>query len=408
MLVVTIFAMEPLPLSANPTPYSTVGQSTNREDTQGLWTRHNFWAAGRHWVWWSTASSGGYLVYATSTDGTNWTPATQVLGPGINSDSYASVWYNGSVVMYIGELPYSGNLFVFRMGTPNSDGSITWLATQQTISNSAPIYSDVKTDSNGYVWISYTTLSPMHTYAMQNQKRDGTWLNGTQYQLDQRFFYGYLPTDIVPLANGQMYFSYNSNTCATGGLYGRLWNGTAMLPQEQVMPLCPGDQGYSSGVGVGSTVFVAFGDNAGGVHFTQRLPNGTWTTDSLLQSSGNATQVSLSLNGTTSIIAFWQGGNPAKTVYYRVYTISANSWAPTVTWFTDPEGFTEVFGVANLYSRPGSFYSDFGNSSVRYIGFQYSAGNSTRFDVKYAFLSFSLQKSVTIITQIVPSVNVSK
>lgn len=305
--------------------------------------------------------------------------------------------------MYVGLLPYNGNVFVFRMGIPKSDGSITWVAPQQTIGTNVPIFADVKTDSSAHVWISYTTLSPMHTYVMQNQRRDGTWLNGTQYQLDQTFFYNYLPTDIVPLSNGKMYFVYNSNRCTPGGTYGRLWNGTMMTPQEMITDQCPSDLGYSSAVAVGDIVYLAFGEVGGSVHFQRRLINGTWTHDFLVQSSGNITMVSMSLNGTDNLVLFWQGGNPANTVFYRTYNISSNSWSPTVAWFADPEGFTSENGI---YSRPGSFYSDFGNGSVRYIGFQYSAGNTAPYDVKYAFLTILPTRRI-LFTQTFPSVNVT-
>lgn len=366
--------------------------------------RHNFWAVGRHWVWWSTSNSGGYLVYSTSTDGIDWTTPTQVVGPGINADAYSAVWFNGTDVMYVGDLPYNGNVYVFRMGVPKSDGSIGWIAPQETISNNAPFFTDVKTDSNGYVWISYTTYNPMHTYAMRNQKRDGTWLNGTQYQLDQTFFWNYLPTDIVPLANGTMYFTYNDNRCVTGGMYGRFWNGSTMSPQDLITNQCPTPYGYSSAVGIGNSVYLALAESDGSVHFQRRFANGTWTADYLIQSSGNETIVTMSINSTSNLILFWQGGEPvANTVFYRVYSISSNSWSPTAAWFVDPEGFTPEAG---MYSRPGSFYSDFGNSTVRYIGFQYSTLNTLPYNVKYAFLTI-LPKRTVLFTQAFPIVNVT-
>lgn len=403
LLSLTAVAIETRVSLANTIPASTVGQSNGVEDTLGGWIRHDFWAVGRHWIFWSTSFTGGYLTYSTSTDGVNWSPPIQVLGPGINSDTYATIWFNGTHVMYSALLFYTGNIFVFRMGKPNPNGSITWVAPQQTISNNTPIYTDIKTDSNGYVWVSYTTISPMHTYVMQNQKRDGSWLNGTQFQLDQTSFSNYLPTDIVPLSNGKMYFVYNSNRCTPGGTYGRLWNGTMMTPQEKITDQCPSDLGYSSAVAVGDNVYLAYGGGGGSVHFMRRLGNGTWTPDFLIQTAGNMTIVSMSLNGTKNLVIFWQGGNPANTVFYRIYDITSNSWSPTVTWFIDSEGFTLEGGI---YSRPGSFYNDFGNSSVRYIGFQYSAGNIAPYDVKYAFLVVS-PKGNTLFSQIFPIVNVT-
>ena len=389
-------------------PYSTVGQSNDNEDTQGNWIRHNFWANGRHWAFWSTAGSGGNLVYSTSTNGVNWTAATIILGPGINSETYAPIWYNGTNLFYTAWNVNGLCPLVFRVGIPESNGSISWVAQQQTITMSCVIYSDVKTDSNGYVWATFTTTGVKHIYAVRNLNRNGAWVNGTVFQLDQTFFYGWMPPSIVPLANGQVYFLYNSNTCATGGMYGRLWNGTALLPQEAITSQCPSDQGYSSSVGLGGVVYLAFAESDGSVHFNRRLANGSWTSDFLLQNSGNTTQVSLSLNGTSNLIAFWQGGNPiANTVFYKVYTISNNSWSAKTTWFVDLEEFTPVLGVITVYSRPGSFYSDYGNSTVRFIGFQYSTRSQTPYSVKYAFMAFSPGHPVTIFTQIFPSVNVT-
>jgi hypothetical protein len=410
ILIVTLAAFEIRLSIATTVPYSLVGQSNTDEDTAGQWIRHNFWASGRHWVWWATNSPGGSLVYATSTDGVHWSSATQILGPSIGSETDAAIWFNGTNVFYAAfNAAFYGSPLVYRMGIPNSNGTITWVAPQQQITTQAPIYVDIKTDSKGYVWVTYMTeTSPDHAYAIRNLRRDGAWQNGTVYQLDQfASFIGWLPPDIVPLTNGKMYFVYNSNTCASGGIFGRYWNGTALQPQETITSQCPTAQGYSSAVAIGDTVYLAFGEVGGSVHFNRRFTNGTWTPDLLLQSSGNTTQVSMSVNGTNNLIVFWQGGNPANTVFYRIYNVLLNSWSQTVAWFVDPEGFTLVVGSANIYSRPGSFYSDFGNSSVRYIGFQYSTKNSTPYNVKYAFLAFPVRQGTALFKQIFPSVNVT-
>jgi len=157
-----------------------VGTSTTIDSTQIALQRKSFYANGRYWVFYD---DGSYLVYRTSTDGSSWSSATNVVS--IGSGSAFSIWFDGTYLHYV----YSGGYLYYRHGTPNSDGSITWSAAEQQVSTT---YNQawrptISTDSNGYVWIGYADQwSTSYPFVIKSGNNDGTWgttPSGFPYQL---------------------------------------------------------------------------------------------------------------------------------------------------------------------------------------------------------------------------------
>ena len=161
---------------------SLVGTSTSTSATWYPFQRKSFYANGRFWVFYSDGTN---MVYRTSTDGSTWSSATTV-----RACTYGykfSIWFDGTYLHYAYG---SSSAIYYRRGTPNSDGTITWSAAEQTVSttyNSAR-YPMISVDSNGYVFVGYSDYdgTNRYPYVIKSGNNDGTWgttPSGFPYQL---------------------------------------------------------------------------------------------------------------------------------------------------------------------------------------------------------------------------------
>jgi hypothetical protein len=182
---------------------SLLGTSTTTYATSYPCQRKTFYANGRFWVFYSDGTN---MVYRTSTDGSTWSSATTVRAA---TNGYQfSVWFDGTYLHYA--YAYSSSIY-YRRGTPNSDGTITWSATEQTVSttyNNAS-YPMVSVDSNGYAWIGYrdTDGTNYYPYVIKSGNNDGTWGTGTITQLSTTSSSTW-EVSITPLTSGKILAVY--------------------------------------------------------------------------------------------------------------------------------------------------------------------------------------------------------
>jgi hypothetical protein len=112
-------------------------------------------------------------------------------------------------------------------------------------------------DSNNHAWITYawinTTSQTESQMVTENQKTDGNW--STAPGFPKTLATG-IPVnhavDIVKLTNGRMYFIRGDGSRTIG----KLWNGTAMGPDEQVLANDP-EMLYTSTSSYGDDVYFA-------------------------------------------------------------------------------------------------------------------------------------------------------
>ena len=122
---------------------STVSTTTDQYGSFSGFQRKTFIAAGLYWVFYGNGSK---LCYRTSSDGSTWSSENQIesaLG------YYVDVLFDGTYVHYVN--CYGG--VYYRRGTPNSNGTITWSASEQTItgySGISPLNATLCVDANGY------------------------------------------------------------------------------------------------------------------------------------------------------------------------------------------------------------------------------------------------------------------
>ncbi len=105
---------------------SLVGTSTSAYANSYPFQRKEFYANGLIWKFYSDGTN---MVYKTSSDGVTWSAATA-----IREATYGyrfSVDFNGTHLAYAYASSASGDSLYWRMGVPNSDGTITWSAPEQ-------------------------------------------------------------------------------------------------------------------------------------------------------------------------------------------------------------------------------------------------------------------------------------
>jgi len=104
----------------------TVGTSTVSNATLFDYERKSFYANGRYWVFYVDGTN---MVYSTSTDGTSWTvgPQSPIRGGDWGGGNFFSIYFDGTYVHYVfGYYNVLNYPLLYRRGTPNSDGTITW------------------------------------------------------------------------------------------------------------------------------------------------------------------------------------------------------------------------------------------------------------------------------------------
>jgi hypothetical protein len=211
---------------------STVGTSTNNYAVSNPFQRFTFDACGLHWA---IYYNGTHEVYRTSTDGLTWssiyTISTTATSPGRYSFSF-----DGTYLHYA--MGYT--TLKYRKGTPNSNSSISWLATEQTaVSSSSGISYDtpsISSSSDSYPYIGYiyddTVNGYTYAYVTKSDWTNGSWhtASGFPVSLNSTFNLASICL-IVPRTSGSMYVIYDASSQR---IRGRLWNGSAWSTEEYV------------------------------------------------------------------------------------------------------------------------------------------------------------------------------
>lgn len=133
-----------------------------------------FYDVGRWWVFY--LGDNRDFNFTSSTDGKNWNTPTKIGRVWDSSVQYKmAIYFNGTYVEYVWMA--SGQDIRYRKGIPQSDGSISWLAVQQSIT---PLYTCARimitVNSSGHAWIAYNDWR--YLCYITNNKLDGTWVTG--------------------------------------------------------------------------------------------------------------------------------------------------------------------------------------------------------------------------------------
>lgn len=329
------------------TPYTPtadiIGTTTAALPFRFTYQKKGFYAADRWWVFYGTTIA----YYTSSADGDTWLAGTSI-GSVENAGGF-SVWWDGTYVHYTRSDADASDNF-YRMGTPISDGSITWAAAEQTVFSGAAHYCHYPTvtvDSDGYPWILYNSLDG----GLANGKpkihksttKDGTWTedagNGFPYNPCARDteHYGL----VVPMLSGKMMAVYKGDPLNGDPIYTRLWTGSAWQGENSTFSLVYNE--LFSAIAVGDTVHIIARDNTQ-INATQ-WTGSSWSAESLVSSHGDLATPCVGKDSDGNLYVFFTGGW-TKQIHRAIYD---GSWNAETTYYSSPHDIKYGYAVSCYY-----------------------------------------------------------
>jgi len=314
---------------------SLVGSSSSDVAIADYCQRKTFYANGRYWVFYSDGTN---MVYKTSTDGSTWTSATTVASVGGGYGLHFSIWFDGTYLHYA-RLASGGGLY-YRRGTPNSDGTITWSAAEQTVVSS--LYAGVPSiavDSNGYPWIGYQDYSSngFLPFITKSSTTGGVWstASGFPYQLSSTTSNGWAVMP-VPLTNGKMAVLYASGL---GPVNVITWDGSAWRAAVSTASSA-GVRAFSA-VAQGDDVHIVFSrySDYAAIYVKYTYSTNSLSSETVLRSS--YTWPTITIDTSTNYLYVTMRSSLDDTIYYSKYT---GSWStPTSIWTRSTLGYLSSF-----------------------------------------------------------------
>lgn len=351
---------------------SIVGTSTTGAAEIYNYMHKGFYATGHFWVFWSDGTN---LVYSCSSDGINWS-AKQTARATCPNGFCFSIWFDGTYLHYA--YANAGSIY-YRRGTPVSDHSISWSASEQTVTTTYNVadYPFICVDSGRYPWIGYRDYNGIsHTpYVIKSDNNSGSWstTSGFPYELTATGTTSWKVT-IVPLTSLKMYVMWARDTYAG---YGKLYN-AGWGSSETPMADCEHGFGHCA-VAYGDDVHVVYLNDslATGIRYRKRTYGTGWGTESTVQASA-ASYMDPTLTvdpDTGDLYCFWIGAPTVNHVYFK-RCISE-------TWDTDPTDWITESDTVTGNDRIFGFYSTYGG----YKCFIYLTKTGSPYDIKFAFFT---------------------
>ncbi len=304
-----------------------VGSSASYTATWRPFQRNSFYAVGRFWVFYGDGIDS--MVYRTSTDGINWSEDPITIRPLTSGQGqFFSIWFDETYLHYACNLAGAGNPILYRRGIPNSDGSITWSAAEQTAVAGAgdAIYGTpcVSVDSEGYPWIGYSrTFRP---YVTRSPNNDGTWgvtPGGFPYQLLDPYVTSHR-VSVIPLTGREMLAIYTGQQVRAQRWNGATWGAEISTSNAMFNPV------RFSAVAQGNDVHLVFSN------FSHRLTyakydysSNSFIDEKTIINVLNQSSPVISIDENNNLYVFWDS---IYTLYYVRYTAETDAWGPAVNW----------------------------------------------------------------------------
>ena len=298
-----------------------------------------FYGAGRWWIIYSNGSS--HLYYKSSVSGTgDLGTAVQIA----SSNTYIlgrdiSVTFNGSHVHYARFDEQNANLY-YRMGTPNSNGTITWASGEHiAVSNFPGGHPNIGVDTNGYAWIFYarTVSGAGLPYVTKNSVTSGSWstASGFPYMLNETIFndsngYIYLYGSVVPLTAGKVAILYSASESAPCVFRCKIYDGS-WGPEENVSSALINGGNMHSVVVDGDNIYLMYSRE-------YRPPN--WGFINRTWGVGWGTEYNPDIPYNTAVEMFQMDGKIyaiycATEFYVKSTVIGHNSWSSATLFVND-------------------------------------------------------------------------
>jgi len=358
---------------------STVGTSTTDRATWAAFQRKSFYASGRFWVFYGDGSN---MVFRSSTDGSTWSDPTTVRAAGEGRDF--STYFDGTYVHYAYATGTSGGALTYRRGTPNSDGTITWSADEQTAYQATGewvFYPSVTVDSNGYAWIGFLHYdAAYHPYVTKSGNNDGTWgttPSGFPYELTSATSSNNWHVSIITLTSAKMLaiYAYSGAT-----IIAKRWDGSSWGSEVATTSAIVYGQRHSA-VAQGDNVHLVFCKVSTYpiIHTEYVYTSDSFSSETTVQSNiGSSGGPVLSRNtANNDLYCFWAGSPTAKHIYYKKRVNG--------TWDTDPTDWITESDSLTGNDRLTCFYT----SCTAKIGLIYMTKTASPYNIRFDFLTMA-------------------
>lgn len=339
----------------------------------------SFWANGLWWVFYWDATN---IVFKTSSDGNTWSAATNVRAIANGADF--SIFFDGTYVHYtaIQNRTAGASVVYYRRATPNSDGTLTYSAAEQTakaaVAGNFHYEPTICVTAAGlaYIGYGYNVAASQTPYVTKNTASDGTWATAAAFpfQLSATASAVTTATVVQLTTTDNVYAIYG---VATATIKGKLWNGSAWSAEETASStnVQTGPQ-FISVTPSGNDIHIAFLNTVPNVIYLKRTgSSSTWSAETTIQAAVTATSApGMELDVTGDLYIFWIGSPSANHIYYKKYDSTAN------TWDTNPTDWITAAAVKSN-DRIVGFYLN------GPLGILYSEANGgANIDVKFALL----------------------
>jgi hypothetical protein len=318
---------------------SVMGTSTTSWPTGAPYQRFSYYANTKYWCFYTDGTNMGWR---TSSNASTWSAFTTIRA--CDAGYQFSVAFDGTHFHYVYSNTASDGDIFYRMGTANNDGSITWLAVEQTVLSVDATHGvtdpSIAVDSNGYPWIAYgywQTTAPVYdtyAYVCTSTTKNGLFTTPGVYQFSSATFnIGTSPSAwcaIAPLASGKMYFIVQTDgTLALPGyeknMKGRLYNAGWGAEETPVTSSVIGAASVSI-VPQGDDVHISYAasDNA---YVKRTYSTGLWS--SPVSIGGGLSTLTIDNAGT--LLDFWINNPTTNHIYYKkctngVWDTNATDW----------------------------------------------------------------------------------
>jgi hypothetical protein len=342
--------------------------------------RKLFFMSGLIWIFYS---DGNDAVYKTSEDGLDWSaPATFRKGSSLGHR--IGCWFDGTYIHYAQCTANKGDDVVYRSGTPNKNGTITWSAPEQTAyevpAGKNVMYPKVIVDSSGAPWVAFMLYDggfnkpPYDAIVTTSSTTNGTWktASGFPYTLVDNNTTSYPDPVGVPMTKGKTFWVYNKNVM-DDTYYGRNWNGRSWDSEETVTRSHSSYSLYNL-VADGDDIHMVFG--GGTVKYRKRDYRAGWGKEYVLTGSASG-HTSITRTGQDSLIVTWLDCSKHSVAYREMVK---GQWASPVAWINE-----SIDRLANPRLGINSNALVASSKSMQ-LAVVYTTGRSSPYKLKFAAL----------------------
>jgi hypothetical protein len=332
-------------------------------------------------LWWFIYGNGTAQVYRTYAEATDTLSEPQLFRNDSNHgyDIDVALEDDGKTFHYAFYKGVMSQPLYYRKGQFSSDGSVTWVADEQTVLEGQETWwyenPAIGIDSYGYPFIAYfaiynTGLSP-NSRVIKSSTNNGVWTTDTGFPKNLSTIEKETRAKPVRMTNGKMMMVY---TLDQTGIYAKLWNGTELGEETTLATGDITNYGFSC-TSIDNNVYVAFYDETS-YEWNCTVYNGISWGD-----SESLTPLRDPVNDWLEYYYGSIGSDPATNEVYFTYVYGAypsteyytveskifrdNQWEDYIVWENRTEEHGNMFTMEHVQNqRLGILYEDVDNDKV--------------------------------------------